>query len=178
MPMTKREQLLRTKDEYRASHDNAPATARDMAEWAVEAGMYKLPPFAATKKCAEELADAMRLQYMPVKGGRRVRAMHSWPTEQGTLWDDLRTIKRGPMELSTALKRSGVVGEVKQLKRDLDFFNEFHPDEPPIEISFNFENDLADAGLFNLSSSGLMPPAAPPPPSPRGRAWKPAPYRP
>src|SRR5712691_10426766 len=75
MAMTKREQLLRIKDEYRATHGNQPASAREMADWAVAQGHYELPVYATARKCAEELADVMRLEYMTVEGGRRVRTM-------------------------------------------------------------------------------------------------------
>ena len=155
MAITKREQLLRIRDEYRAEHDNAPATAREMADWAIAEGKYRLPHSAANRKCAEELAEAMRLDFF-TSGGRRIRAMHSFTREkQGGLWDHVRTISPENMAISVAQRRNGVVGEVKQIKRDLDFFNELHPDRPPLQTSFNFEPDLADAGLFDPSSIDL-----------------------
>lgn len=168
MPMTKREQLLRIRDEYRAAHDNEPATSREMADWAVENGKYKLPTHATERRCAEELAEAMRMDLMTVEGGRRVRTMHAWPaTSQRTLWDHITTISRPNMQLSVAQKRNGIVGELKQMKVDLDYFNDLHADEPPLQMAFNFEGDLADAGLLKTSSIELerligQPPSAPP----------------
>ncbi len=152
MAMTKRAQLLRIRDGYRAANNDQPATAREMADWAVAQKMYKLPSYATERKCAEELADAMRQEHMTA-GGRRVRTMHSWPEAQGTLWDHIKTITRDNMQLSLALKRNGIVGEVKQIKTDLDYFNDLHADEPPLQTSFNFEKDLEDAGLTDPSSS-------------------------
>lgn len=168
MSMTKREQLLRIRDEYRATHDNAPATSREMGDWAVANGKYKLPTHATESRCAEELAEAMRLDLMTVEGGRRVRVMHAWPaSNQRTLWDHVTTITRPNMQLSVAQKRNGIVGELKQMKIDLDFFNELHADEPPLQMAFNFEGDLADAGLLKPSSTEIerliaQPPSAPP----------------
>lgn len=109
LALTKREQLLRIKAEYRAAHDNQPVSARDMAEWAVAEGRYKLPPYTATRKCAEELADAMRLEFATDLKGRRVRVNHSWNDAQRTLWDHYRTISPENFELVIAQKRNGVV---------------------------------------------------------------------
>jgi hypothetical protein len=175
MAMTKREQLLRIRDGYRAAHNNEPASAREMADWAVAQEMYKLPVFATARRCAEELADVMRQDHMMVDGGRRVRTMHSWTSEQRTLWDHIRTITRDNMKLSMALKRNGMVGEVKQIKTDLDFFNDLHADEAPLQMSFNFERDLADAGLIDLSSTAPEPRTGQPADAPPAIALKPLP---
>jgi hypothetical protein len=147
-----------------------------MADWAVANGYYKLPAHATERRCAEELSEAMRLDVMTIEGGHRVRTMHAWPGgKQRTLWDDIRTITRDNMMLSVAHKRNGIVGEVKQIKIDLDFFNELHADEPPVQMSFSFENDLADAGLLTVSSNG---PNWPPPATPQRRASRPSRSRP
>ena len=156
MAMTKREQLLRIRDEYRAAHNNEPASSREMADWAVANGKYKLPSHAVERRCAEELSDAMRLDFMTVPGGRRVRTMHAWPTKQETLWDHIRTITPEKMRLSVAFQRNGVVGVLKQIKIDLDYFNEL-PADSQIQTSFNFEPDLADAGLLTSSSEPAQP---------------------
>ena len=100
MAMSKRDQLLRIKDEYRAAHENKPATTREMAEWAVANRKYKLRPFEAETKCAAELGDGLRMSYMTVQG-RRVRIMHAYPSPQGDLWDDIRTVSRDNMKLSS-----------------------------------------------------------------------------
>ena len=176
--MTKREQLLRIRDEYRSAHENAPATARDMADWAVATERYKSLPHATERKCAEELSEVMGMEMMTVHGNRRVRTMHTWRSAQGNLWDHIRTISNPDMALSMAYRRNGVLGEVKQMKIDLDFFNELHPDEPALQTSFNFENDLADAGLLNFSSSEHEPPSAPPPGALPPRDLKRGPSRP
>ena len=178
MAMTKRQQLLRIRDEYRKSHNNEPASAREMADWAVTEGMYKLAQYATEQRCAEELADVMRQEHMTVEGHRRVRTMHSWSSEQRKLWDHIQTISRENMKLSVALKRKGIVGEVRQIKIDLDYFNEVHADEAPLQMSINFENDLADVGLLTSSANAPAPPTEPVPGVRRPRALKPVPSRP
>lgn len=170
--MTKRDQLLRIVEEYRAEHGRLPATAREMGDWAVDTGRYKLSPFAAERRCGEELSEVMGLDMMTAPSGRRVRTMHAWRDQQRTLWDHMTTITRENMSLSLAYRRNTVVGEVKQMKVDLDYFNDLHPDDPALQMSFNFENDLADVGLLNFSSSEPSqqdgkPPFSPPPKGPK-----------
>jgi hypothetical protein len=146
---SKHDQLLAIKDAYLAEHGLGPISPREMAEWAVSKKMYALPAFAAVRRCAEELAEAMRTHYLTDEHGHRVRVMHPATDGQGTLWDDIRTATREHMEVSVAQRRDGIVADVKQLKTDVDFYNRLHRDEPPLQLSFNFTNDLADAGLLD-----------------------------
>lgn len=136
------------------------------------------PPQATVTKCAEELAAAMRSQSILDAHNHQVRVMQTVPTAQGTLWDDIRSITRPNMEVAVAHRRNGVVADVTKLKIDMDFYNGLHSDEPPLQTSFNFNPDLADAGLLTSSSIGrdLRPaqsPLAVPPSSSR-----PSPFRP
>lgn len=149
MSMTKREQLLRIKKEYREAHENVPATAREIADWAVSAGLYKLPTSAAERQLANELSDALRVEYLTDDRGNRVRVNHAIHNAQGSLWDEIQTISRANMKLSVAQKRNGMAGEAKQIQRDLNYFNELHADEAPIQTSFDFNADLADEGLVS-----------------------------
>jgi len=176
--MTKRDQLIRIVDEYRAEHDNSPATSREMGDWAVETRRYKLPPFATQRRCAEELSEVMGLDMFTAPSGRRVRRMHAWRDQQRTLWDNMNTITRDNMSLALAYRRNTVVGEVKQMKIDLDYFNDLHPDDLALQMSFNLENDLADAGLLNFSSSEPGQPSVPPPGVPPRRGSQRGPSRP
>lgn len=146
---SKHDQLLAIKDAYLMEHGLGPISPRAMAEWAVSKKMYALPAFAAVRRCAEELAEAMRTHYLTDEHGHRVRVMHPATDRQGTLWDDIRTASREHMEVSVAQRRDGIVADVKQLKTDVDFYNRLHGDEAPLQLSFNFTNDLADAGLLD-----------------------------
>jgi hypothetical protein len=155
LAMTKREQLIRIKDEYRSAHGNQPATARMMIDWAIDAGLYAVDLRAARTKGAKELADVLRSEIIVDEQGHRVRVNHSVETEQGHLWDDIRTISHEHMELSVAHGRNRIFGEVKAVAIAVRFYNELHADEAPIQTSFNFENDLADDGISIPSSIAL-----------------------
>ena len=155
MSMSQRDQLLRIKNKYRESHGTEPASARDISDWAVAEGLYKLHPYAAQKQLANELSDALRVEYINDHRGNRVRVNHSIPKAQGQLWDEIRTISHDNMQLSVAQKRNGMAGEAKQIQRDLNYFNDLHADDAPIQTSFDFTDDLLDAGLLSAFSSEL-----------------------
>lgn len=85
---------------------------------------------------------------MTDKKGRRVRVLHPAPTlldgNREMLWDDIRTAPRDHMQVSFQHRRQGVVGDCRQMKTDVDSYNEAHPDAEPIQIVFDFTMDLAE----------------------------------
>lgn len=97
-------QNQKTVREYRASGQHWPATAKEIADWAMENGRWEIPRSAIRKKCAEEMAEAMREEYFTDRMGRRVRLLHPATVKrQGELfteWDDIRTAPRSHMLLS------------------------------------------------------------------------------
>ena len=141
-------QNQKTVREYRASGQRWPAMAKEIGDWAILNGKWEMPRSAIRIKCAEEMAEAMREEYFTDKMGRRVRLLHPATVKrQGELfteWDDIRTAPRTHMQLSFQQKRRAIAGECRQLKIDLDSYNDAHSNEEPIQISFNFSMDLAE----------------------------------
>lgn len=167
--MTKKDQYLRIWDEYRKAHGNEPGSAVVMIEWAEREGLYSVDEAAARRRGAAELAEVLRdLTVVDSGDGEPVRInMPFLDEEEGWLWDDLRTIRHDRMEIGTAHNRIRVFGEVKSMARQINFYNTFHQDRPPVQTSFNFENDLKDAGIPIPSSSALDQLLAPPPTAPQ-----------
>ena len=167
--MTKKDQYLRIWDEYRQAHENEPGSTLAMIEWAKENGLYAVDQVAALRKGAAELAEVLRDITVTDDGdGEPVRVnMPFLDEEEGWLWDDMRTIRHDKMEIGAAHGRNRIFGEVKSMARQLNFYNTYHPDRPPIQKSFNFENDLLDAGIPLPSSSGLEQLIGPPPVAPQ-----------
>lgn len=141
-------QNQRTIREYRKSGEPWPATSGEIAEWALSAGKWQMQPDAVRKRCAEDMAEAMREEYYTDKSGRRVRLYHpARKKKQGELfteWDDIRSASRSHMQLSFQQHRRKIVGECKQLKTDLDSFNDAHSEDEALQISFDFNMDLAE----------------------------------
>ena len=142
-------QMQRIVDEYRLEGLQWPTSARVIADWAIRTGRWELPAAAIRRRCADDLASAMREEYMTDRRGRRVRLLHPAPlvaTEGQTemVWDDIRTASRAHMQVSFQHRRKGIVGDCRQMKVDVDSYNDAHPEAEPIQIVFDFTMDLAE----------------------------------
>lgn len=130
----------------------------DMARWAINERLWDISPSRMTRQCADQLAQAMRQEFITDAQGRRVRAKHVAPYEDhGRMsfkWDDMRTATHTHMEISFAHRRQEIVGDCRQLKVDIDSYNEnCRPEtERPIQGVFDFTDDLAELELQTETS--------------------------
>jgi hypothetical protein len=60
------------------------------------------------------------------------------------VWDDIRTAPREHMQVSFQHRRQGVVGDCRQMKTDVDSYNDAHAEAEPIVVVFDFTMDLAE----------------------------------
>jgi len=142
-------QMQRIVDDYRLSGQPWPTSAKAIADWAILNKRWELPAAAIRRRCAEDVAAAMREEYTTDAKGRRVRLLHPAAVKSGTgeqlvLWDDIRTAPRAHMEISFQQRRQGIVGDCRQFKIDVDSYNDAHTDVEPIQIVFDFTMDLAE----------------------------------
>jgi hypothetical protein len=141
-------QMQRIVDEYRLAGLPWPTSARNIADWAISSGLWELPASAIRRRCADDIAAAMREEYMTDRKGRRVRVLHPAPLPMDgqieMIWDDIRTASRDHMQVSFQHRRKGIVGDCRQMKTDVDSYNDAHPDAEAIEIVFDFTMDLAE----------------------------------
>lgn len=141
-------QMQKIVEDYRASGELWPASSKTIAAWAISNGRWELHRSAALKKCAEDLASAMREEYHTDSKGRRVRLLHPAIIRRGgeqmVLWDDIRTAPREHMKLSFQQRRKAIVGDCRQLKVDCDSYNDAHAGAAPIQLIFDFTMDLAE----------------------------------
>jgi hypothetical protein len=142
-------QMQRIVDDYRLSGEPWPTSAKAIADWAIKSARWEFPVSAIRRRCAEDIAAAMREEYTTDRKGRRVRLLHPAATkadsgEQLVLWDDIRTAPRSHMEVSFQQRRQGIVGDCRQFKTDVDSYNDAYPDAEPIQIVFDFTMDLAE----------------------------------
>lgn len=155
--MTYTEQLQRTVADYRESGQPWPATAHEIAMWAIAENKWHPQHGAMVKKCAEELAGAMREEYITDPQGRRVRAKHVARFGEGAsqipLWEDIRSATREHMELAFQQRRQQILGDCKQLKTDTDSYNENYNAAEPIQMIFDFTEDLAELELLKMAMS-------------------------
>jgi len=141
-------QMQRIVADYRISGEPWPASTKTIAAWAIGNGKWELPQSAALTKCAEDISRAMREEYTTDAQGRRVRVKHPTTVRRGSeqlvLWDDLRTATREHMKLSFQQRRQQIVGDCRQLKIDVDSYNDRHANVEPIQMVFDFVRDLAE----------------------------------
>jgi hypothetical protein len=141
-------QMQKIVQDYRGSGQLWPASAKTIADWAIANGRWQMPAAAIRRRCADDIASAMREEYYTDPQHRRVRLLHPAPLfsggEKHIVWDDIRTASRNHMELSFHSRRQGVVADCRQFKVDVDSYNDAHVDAEPIQIVFNFEMDLAE----------------------------------
>ena len=139
---TYNEQMQKYVTEYRADGGEWPATSREMAAWIINKGLWKPQSSELISICAEQLSRAMREEYIIDPQGRKVRSKHAARIHQTVLWDDIRIASRGHMVLSLQQRRQQIVGDCHQLKLDLDSYNENKNDGKPIQMIFDFTEDL------------------------------------
>jgi hypothetical protein len=149
--MTYNEQMQRLADRFMREVGRTEMTAREMALWAIRNNYWQPQPSVLVRQCAHEFSRAMREDYVTDPQGRRVRVKHvatlSRGGEQVPLWADMRLATRKHMETAFQQRRQSIVGDCKQLKNDLDSYNENFNTAAPIQIVFDFTDDLEEAEL-------------------------------
>jgi hypothetical protein len=138
-------------DKYIASGQAWPATSKQMAEWAIQNNAWVPHPARLVNLCADQLARAMSEEFITDTQGRRVRAKHVVRTKQGDkqlyLWDDIRTATHTHMEVAFQQRRNQIVADCLQLKNDVDSYNENRQPTIPIQMIFDFTDDLTELEL-------------------------------
>lgn len=133
---------------YRESGRPWPATTEQMAAWAMDNQLWAPHRSRLIRLCADQIADAMREEYITDPQGRKVRAKHAArvkiENKQQYLWDDIRTAGHEHMQVATQQRRQQIVGDCVQLKRDVDSYNENRKPPTPIQIELDFTADVAE----------------------------------
>jgi hypothetical protein len=148
-------QLQKIVDTYMESGQPWPASTHEIAAWAVSKRLWRPQPSAVIDQCANQLAQAMREEHIIDPQGRTVRAKHVAKVERNgkqiPLWADIRTADRQHMEIAFQQRRQQVVGDCRQLKTDIDSYNENRNPGKPIQMVFDFTLDLVEAEAVSNS---------------------------
>jgi hypothetical protein len=87
---TKAERYQSLWHRYEREHERLPASARDVIEWGVRAGIIELPSIDPYDVLAVEMAKALREEYATDAKGRRYRVNHAVRVTRGgvqyTFW--------------------------------------------------------------------------------------------
>jgi hypothetical protein len=142
--------------QYKEAGNDGPATAKDIAAWVVDQGLWKPRAADIVKVLAEDLSKAFREEYRTDAKGRRYRAKHPIRTTQNGaqlfLWDDMATASREHMERAFAWRRQQIVGDCHQLKIDVDVYNDQNPTAERVQLVLDFTNDVAELEIETVEA--------------------------
>ncbi len=134
--------------EYEQAHDHAPASAREVVDWAVGLGKLALPRVDPRDVLASQMSRALREEYATDDKGRRYRVNHAMRvTKNGvqfTMWGILGFAPHSHMERAFTQRREQVIGDLVQLDVDVEVYNEMNPDQLPIQLVLDFSDDVAE----------------------------------
>jgi hypothetical protein len=142
------EELQNLYRRYESDGHIQPFTMHDLAAWAYDNGLCQPQRSTIVNRLAEEFSRAMRADFHVDPQGRRVRTKHMATYERGgkqfALWADLRVATREHMERSFQQRRQGIVGDCRQLKTDVDSYNDNQNSGESIQLVLDFTDDVAE----------------------------------
>jgi hypothetical protein len=146
--MSYNEQLQMLYRRYEKDGNMQPFTMHDLAAWAYDNGLCQPQRSTIVNRLAEDFSRAMRADFHVDPQGRRVRTKHVATYERGgkqfALWADLRAATREHMERSFQQRRQGIVGDCRQLKTDVDSYNDNQNTGESIQLVLDFTDDMAE----------------------------------
>lgn len=133
---------------YQLDGGTLPLSPDEFADWAIE-GKHWAPTREAVRRiCAEQFSRAMREDYATDSKGRRVRTKHAVIVNrkgtQTALWDDWKTAPRSHMIRAFQQRRDQIVGDCRQLKNDVESYNDDHLGLPAIQLILDFTLDMIE----------------------------------
>lgn len=133
---------------YEHEHDHAPASARDVVDWAVRERGLALPRIDPRDVLAAQMSRALREEYATDSQGRRYRVNHAMrATKNGvqlTIWGVLGYAPHLHMHRAFTQRREQVIGDLVQLQVDIEVYTEMTPHETPIQLVLDFTDDVAE----------------------------------
>ena len=151
------ERLQKVVRQYREADMPWPATTREVAAWAINAGLWEPRHEDSVAACARHLGKAMAREHYVDPQGRSVRTKHAMRTrEEGQLvfiWDDIRTAEEDHMRTALQQRRLHIAANCRQLQSDVDSYNENRIPEHPVTLCLDFSEDVAEAAAFEQSVS-------------------------
>ncbi|HKQ48415.1 MAG TPA: hypothetical protein VJZ71_10130 [Phycisphaerae bacterium] len=145
----KLEQAQRDINDYMAETGEEVVDMMKVADWRIKNGRWKPPRISPTTLCARELSRAARQEFYVDPQGRDVRKKHCFTfIDQGGqyrwLWFDIINADEQQMHKSAQARRRMALGDVSQLNTDISSFNDNNKYGAHIDMSFNFDEDLAE----------------------------------
>lgn len=146
--MSRKEQDLKIVRQFEDAHQREPFDLHEVYRWAKENNLWHPPTDLAEKKFVEEVAQALREEKFTADDGEQIRRYHANMRivngRQQWLWQNDQDADRSFLEEGLQLRRKQGLDDVRQIKADMDYFNRKRFSDNPIQMSFNYDEDLAE----------------------------------
>lgn len=147
--MTKNEKLQQIWHKYDSEHEHQPSGTREAVERAVKEGLLELPVIDPYDVLASQMATALREEIQTDEQGRRYRVNHAVRVSeagvQHTFWATLGFAPHDHMVKAFAQRRDQVIGDMVQLKTDVDVYNDLNKGKrPEIQLVLDLSDDVAE----------------------------------
>lgn len=147
--MTRKERNIQNIQRFEKEHQRKPFDLHEVFRWAIENKLWYPPPDLVERKFIEELSGDLREEYITDENGERVRYYHAVTRgRQGALWANLDTAPKDHLYEGFKQRRRQSLGDCRQLKADIDYINRKRFSDSPIQMSFNFDADLAEEEAY------------------------------
>lgn len=151
--MSYSEQLRDLWKRYRDDVSTDPVDLKTVASWAISKGLWAPRPVDLSTSLANDLAQALREEKRIDKAGREYRA--NIPVrlraKDGTSlfeWADIDDAPRLHVEKSVQQERRSIASDCFALVMKVDHYNEAHPEEEPLQLIMNFEDDIEEMKIM------------------------------
>jgi hypothetical protein len=143
----KSDQMMDIAQLYLESGGKRPLSLEDLAKFAIannhweKAGIRDLQ----LRLCKREFSRAFREQHHRDPQGRLVRTLHSTREgKQSVFWDDIRNVDDDFAQLAFQQRRAKIVGDCRQLKTDVDSYNDNNKNGGYFQLPLDFAEDVAE----------------------------------
>jgi hypothetical protein len=133
-----------------------PVTSREIAAWLLQEKKCQPTIEETVSVLARHVSEALRTKYIVAPNGQRVRQNHSVRYKETlpdgskrrlVLWYQMEFAPPNFMYESFQQRRAGVADELWQLKQDVDYYNAYINKAAPIQIVFDFREDMEEKGM-------------------------------
>lgn len=147
--MTRKARNIATVRQFEREHERKPFDLLEVYAWAITKNLWTPPLDLAERRFVDEVSSDLREEYITDEFGNRVRYYHAVTRgRQGSLWANLDTGTKDHLVEGFQQRRRDGLGGCRQLKFDIDYCNRNRFADDPIQMSFNFDADLAEEEAY------------------------------
>jgi hypothetical protein len=141
--------MLRIWEQYQQEVSPDPTDLKEVGAWARKRGLWAPQPVDIDASFARDMAEILRKQTRVDKDGRKYRAYIPARVKGGNglplfQWADIDVAPRSHVEKGVQGERRQIANDCFSLAMKIEHYNSAHPDEEPIQIPFNFEEDIEE----------------------------------